>query len=258
MDLDNKVAIIVIRENGYKIANRISHKLNSVIFIKKETEIDGAQYFSDLKTVFKKVFFEYRYIVAIMAQGIVSRMISGLPKNKHTDPAVVVVDEKGRYAISMLSGHEGKANKLAFSISSIIGCEPIITTATEANKTYVAGIGCRKNITKKQVEEALNKATSLANINIDDLRLVATCWHKENEEGLIDAIEKLNLNMRFLPKFLYENELYNFKETAASKYLNIKNVAEASALIASKNPKFILRKTVFDGVTVSIVKEELP
>src|SRR5260363_306911 len=51
-------------------------------------------------------------LVLVMATGIAVRLLDGLPRNKHSDPAVVVLDEAARYAISLLAGHEGGANRL--------------------------------------------------------------------------------------------------------------------------------------------------
>ncbi len=48
-----------------------------------------------------------------------------------SDPAVVVMDEGGRFAISLLSGHLGGANKLAQTVAKLIGATPVITTATD-------------------------------------------------------------------------------------------------------------------------------
>ena len=53
-------------------------------------------------------------------------------RDKRSDPAVVVVDDSGRYSISLLSGHLGGANQLAAYIASLIGAQPIITTASDS------------------------------------------------------------------------------------------------------------------------------
>src|SRR3989337_1327794 len=79
-----------------------------------------------------------------MASGIVVRSIAPFLKNKAEDPAVVVVDEKGRYVISLLSGHLGGANKLAEDIAKIIGAKPVITTATDVNN-----LPCIEDIAEK-------------------------------------------------------------------------------------------------------------
>ncbi|RME68982.1 MAG: hypothetical protein D6778_01125, partial [Nitrospirae bacterium] len=79
----------------------------------------------------KKLWPRARAFVFIMASGIVVRTIAPLLKDKKTDPAVVVMDEKGRFVISLAGGHLGGANSLAQEISSLIGAEPVITTASD-------------------------------------------------------------------------------------------------------------------------------
>jgi cobalt-precorrin 5A hydrolase len=83
------------------------------------------------RDLFAKLFDHVDGIIAVMAVGIVVRGIASLIVNKKTDPAVVVVDDLGKYAISLLSGHIGGANRLAKIIAQEIGAIPIITTATE-------------------------------------------------------------------------------------------------------------------------------
>jgi len=90
--------------------------------------------YENIYDAFVFAFSNYRYIVAIMAEGIVVRKIANLITSKHIDPAVVVVDEMGHYAVSVLSGHEGGANRLACLVASILGGEPVISTASEVLK----------------------------------------------------------------------------------------------------------------------------
>ena len=54
-----------------------------------------------------------------MTTGIAVRYLQGLPKDKTTDPAIVVLDEGCRFAISLLSGHEGGANRLAYRVANL-------------------------------------------------------------------------------------------------------------------------------------------
>ncbi len=70
-------------------------------------------------------------LICVMAAGIVVRGIAPFLKDKASDPAVVVVDEKGRFAVSLLSGHQGGANNLAHRVARLIGAVPVITTATD-------------------------------------------------------------------------------------------------------------------------------
>jgi cobalt-precorrin 5A hydrolase/precorrin-3B C17-methyltransferase len=68
-----------------------------------------------------------------MAAGIVVRTIAPLLKDKKTDPAVVVLDEKGEYAISLLSGHLGGANRVAQEVADFLKGDAVITTASDVN-----------------------------------------------------------------------------------------------------------------------------
>ncbi len=70
-------------------------------------------------------------LVFIMATGIVVRTIAPFLKDKRIDPAVVVLDEGGEHAISLVSGHLGGANALARDIAKIVGAKPVLTTASD-------------------------------------------------------------------------------------------------------------------------------
>ncbi|WP_219930915.1 cobalt-precorrin 5A hydrolase [Vibrio albus] len=73
-------------------------------------------------------------IIVVGACGITVRVIAPLLEDKLSDPAVLVVDEKGEHVISLLSGHMGGANALARYVSGIIGAKPVITTSTDVNQ----------------------------------------------------------------------------------------------------------------------------
>lgn len=85
----------------------------------------------NFKANLQEAFHKYDYLVCIMATGIVVRILAPLIVHKTSDPGVVVLDQKGRYAISLLSGHLGGANDLASEMAAISGGEAVITTATD-------------------------------------------------------------------------------------------------------------------------------
>ncbi|MHB8844997.1 MAG: precorrin-3B C(17)-methyltransferase [Nitrospirota bacterium] len=84
-------------------------------------------------------------LVFIMASGIVVRTIAQLLKDKKTDPAVVVLDEAGKHAISLVGGHLGGANELAKEIAGFLGGEAVITTASDVNNLPSIDLWARDN-----------------------------------------------------------------------------------------------------------------
>ncbi len=75
----------------------------------------------------------YEGLVLIMAVGIAVRLVAPLLKSKWEDPGVVVVDEGGKFAVSLLGGHWGKGNSLTRLTASILGATPVVTTATDVH-----------------------------------------------------------------------------------------------------------------------------
>ncbi|MGI9080136.1 MAG: precorrin-3B C(17)-methyltransferase [Acidimicrobiales bacterium] len=70
--------------------------------------------------------------VLFLATGAAVRIIAPLLHAKATDPAVVCIDEAGRFAVALCGGHARGANRLARQVADLIGAEPVITTATDA------------------------------------------------------------------------------------------------------------------------------
>jgi cobalt-precorrin 5A hydrolase len=113
-------------------------------------------------------------MILVMAAGIAVRLIAPLLSDKQSDPAVVVVDETGRFAISLLSGHLGGANALAEQIAAAIGTQPVITTASEA-----AGVPAPDMLAQQQgwrVAAASDlTAVAAALVNGDPVGVVQEC-----------------------------------------------------------------------------------
>ncbi|MBE0428280.1 MAG: precorrin-3B C(17)-methyltransferase [Thermoleophilia bacterium] len=70
-------------------------------------------------------------VVAVMAAGIVFRLLAPHLSTKHVDPAVIVLDEEGRHAIPLLGGHAAGANDLARDMAAYLGGEAAITTSSD-------------------------------------------------------------------------------------------------------------------------------
>ena len=142
-----KIAIWAVTEKGVHLAVKLAENL-------KETELyfssnscksfSFAHLFDRLSIAVKEEFNNYTGHVFIMSTGIVIRIIAPLIKSKLSDPAVVVMDELGYHAISLLSGHIGGANELAEAVARITGAEPVITTATDINRVPAIDLIAKK------------------------------------------------------------------------------------------------------------------
>jgi cobalt-precorrin 5A hydrolase len=122
------LAIWAITPNGAILAQKIAEGLpESEVFFSKSLEMR-------LSDAVAQIFGKYQGHIFIMSAGIVVRLIAPLIRHKTLDPAVVVVDDMGQHAISLLSGHIGGANVLTHRVAECIGAKPVITTATDVNQ----------------------------------------------------------------------------------------------------------------------------
>jgi cobalt-precorrin 5A hydrolase len=142
--MSSKVAIVCITKNGINISKRIREKIPSASIYaqsKHKDSSDGIIWFEkNTKIMIEEIFKEYESIICIFSLGAVIRLISNLLKDKKTDPAVIVIDDKANFVISTLSGHLGGANSLTKSIANILNSTPVITTAADVNETIAVDL----------------------------------------------------------------------------------------------------------------------
>lgn len=133
-----KCAIISVTNHGAVLGNKLSDSLVALnhkvtVFAKKGRNPLQAVSYESLSALTREIFAHYEGLIFIMATGIVVRVIAPFVKDKRIDPAVVVMDEQGTFAISLLAGHIGGGNELATLIGHTMGARPVITTATDVS-----------------------------------------------------------------------------------------------------------------------------
>lgn len=111
----NRVLCISITEAGRDVAERLPHE-----------HVHG-----ELAATVRERWADVDGLVLCCATGVAVRIIGPLLDDKSSDPAVVCVDEAGRYAIALSGGHAAGANRLTREVAALLGAEAVVTTATD-------------------------------------------------------------------------------------------------------------------------------
>ena len=134
------ISIISLTEKGRILSGKIADFLGNLHNVRrycfrKHTD-NSAEIFNNLSELVGKIFNINEGIVFICACGIAVRTISPHIATKTSDPAVVVIDDSGKFVIPVLSGHIGGANRLAELLANELKAVPVITTATDTGGKF--------------------------------------------------------------------------------------------------------------------------
>lgn len=155
-----KLACLSFTDKGYAIGEQLANLPSTKYLVEhfSNSEVQGG-----IKNFISESWTKYDGFIFISATGIAVRMISLFIKNKTKDPAIIVMDDTGKFAISLLSGHLGGANKAAEWIAEEIGAIHVITTASDnrgidsvdvfaqRNNYYIEDMASAKEITSLMV-----------------------------------------------------------------------------------------------------------
>ena len=163
-----KTAVLALTKGGRQLAETIAAELEGC-----RNEPSGESVASALK----KIWPSYDGLIFIMATGIVVRSIAPLCRDKKTDPCVIVLDEKGEFVISLLSGHLGGGNDLARRIALITGGQPVITTASDVTGHTAIDVWAKEN-----------------ELSVDDPRKVTAVSAKLVNQGFVTIYSDVLVN----------------------------------------------------------------
>lgn len=199
-----KIACIYFTSSGEAIAELIKCFSDYEVFVYSKEN-----YKSNLNDIFE----HFDGIVFISSTGIAIRISAPFIKSKSVDPAIVVVDDLGRYSISLLSGHIGGANKLAEYIARYLKCQAIITTASDGrgieavdmfakrNNLFIESLEDAKKITSMMIGgEAIklqyenDNLGNLNNFKNNEAKIGYSNIVDKNEAGAIFITSKLSIN----------------------------------------------------------------
>lgn len=252
-----RIAGISLSEQGARVL-RTAFSANAAdmyVHNSVSSDVQGRR-FARVIDLTKEIFTRYQGLVFAAPCGVVVRALDGCCCHKKEDPAVVVVDIGGRYAVSLLSGHEGGANDLAVQVANALGAEPVITTSSEAAKRLIVGIGCRKGVSAERIVEAIGKGLHEIGCTLESVRLLATADVKKEEPGIREAADTLGIPLRIIPsnEIIHSSPPVEKSEFVEGK-VGLPAVAEPSAMLGGRRTRLRLSKTKYEGITVAIAEE---
>lgn len=145
-----RVSCIAFTERGYALAERTARALSDCAQTGEDDpgwDVSVSRGFGDGKADLRAwtalAWEASDALLFVGAAGIAVRAIAPHVASKANDPAVVAIDEAGRFAVPLLSGHLGGANELAQTVARAAGAIPVITTATDVRGVWAVDTWAR-------------------------------------------------------------------------------------------------------------------
>jgi cobalt-precorrin 5A hydrolase len=248
------VTIVSLTEPGRALAERLC------TFLPTAEQLHRPQPFRD--TVQVRFLASHRLIL-ICATGIAVRTLAPVLGDKYRDPAVLVMDEHGRFVVPLLSGHEGGANEWARQLSKFLNAQCVITGAQRyTHPLLVAGIGCARDCPLPPLLELLEQTLASHGLHYQDLEALASIDLKQDEPGLRALSQQLDIPIAFYPASKlrdYETRLSQksatvFRETGCYGVAEAAALAHAERLISHRKAELIIPKHKNPLATVAVAR----
>ncbi len=171
-----RIAVIGLTAGGRELARRLAGQLDAELLERQQQK---------LAAVIAENWQQYDAFICIMATGIVIRAIAPLLNDKAVDPCVLVLDEKGKNVISLLSGHLGGGNALTLNVARLLDANPVITTASDTLKLTALDLWAQEN---RLVPPARPALTALSARLVNSGRLLCYCdtaITEDNDQALL-------------------------------------------------------------------------
>ncbi len=195
-----KVSVLAITKNGINIGEKLKELFpNWDIFVpsKLSNENKSITWYSEpTSDKIIELFKNSNALICLFSLGAVIRLIAPYLKDKKTDPAVIVIDDKTNFVISVLSGHIGGANELTQEISEKLNALPVITTAADVNKTIAVDLVGREFGWKIDDETTVTKISAHM-VNAEPIGIFQQTgnkkWYKELPKNvtIYNSLEEL-------------------------------------------------------------------
>jgi len=183
-----KISVLAITKNGIKIGLTLKKLFPSwKIYAPskfKDKNLEVEWYLEPTSDKIRNLFHSSEGLICLFSLGAVIRLIASIIKDKKTDPAVLVIDDKTSFVISVLSGHLGGANQLTKEIAEKLGSIPVITTAADVNKTIPVDLLGREFGWRIEDDKNVTKVSALM-VNEEKIGVFQDSGKKKWWEGKI-------------------------------------------------------------------------
>lgn len=140
------VSLTAFTYRGVQIALRIAQEIpGAQVWTLPKHALEPCQTYTNLSQWTRQQFAARNRLIFVCATGIAIRTIAPFLQDKWIDPAILAVDELGRFVIPLVSGHVGGANDLARTVARILHAQAVISTATDLNGLFAVDEWARKN-----------------------------------------------------------------------------------------------------------------
>ncbi|MCG8550611.1 MAG: cobalt-precorrin 5A hydrolase [Desulfobacterales bacterium] len=124
-------------------------------------------------------------------------------------------------------------------------------------KMLVAGMGCRRGVTRQELEAHLYQVFQDRGLSVHSLSKIVSVDLKADEPGLLELAQTLNLPIEFYTR----DELDQVKtvptpSSLVNKHIGVKSVCEAAAMLATGRTRLLIPKTA--GRTVTLALAAIP
>lgn len=127
------LALVALTVGGATLGGRLAAAFGGTLYAPERfASGDAVPYEGPVADLVRSLWGRYDRLLLLLPVGVAVRTIAPLLENKRTDPGVVALDEAGRFAVSVVGGHEGGANDLARAVAAVTGGQAVVTTASDA------------------------------------------------------------------------------------------------------------------------------
>ena len=222
-----KISILAITKNGIQIGLKIKEFFPSwKIFAPEKFSNNDEKiiwYSESTSAKIEDLFKTNDALICLFSLGAVIRLVTPHLRDKKTDPAVIVIDDKTNFVISALSGHLGGANQLTNEIAEKLGSTPVITTAADVNKTIAVDLVGKEFGWEIEDESSVTK-TSAFMVNEEKIGVYQDTgeknwWKEKLPKNVItyDSLEELN-NSESNAALIISDKILDSKQNASVIY----------------------------------------